>query len=111
MHLGVSIGGIPHLAKNERDVGHPSFVTPLAGLLRQRHRDGQRLNIGRRRSGDQRIVASNRTGADVCVGAPTASGATDGYANQEDGRQDAHSQSALQSPPLPQEADAQHATR
>jgi hypothetical protein len=80
-------------------------------LLRQRHRDGQRLHIGRRRSGDQRIVASNRTGADVCVGAPTARGATDGYANQEDGRQDTHSQSALQSPPLPQEADAQHATR
>jgi hypothetical protein len=26
MHLGVNIGGIPHLAKNERDMGHPSFV-------------------------------------------------------------------------------------
>jgi hypothetical protein len=26
MHLAVNIGGIPHLAKNERDVGHPSFV-------------------------------------------------------------------------------------
>jgi len=26
MHLAVNIGGIPHLAKNERDMGHPSFV-------------------------------------------------------------------------------------
>ena len=26
MHLVVNIGGIPHLAKNERDVGHPSLV-------------------------------------------------------------------------------------
>ena len=26
MHLVVNIGGIPHLAKNERDVGHPAFV-------------------------------------------------------------------------------------
>jgi hypothetical protein len=26
MHLTVNIGGIPHLAKNERDVGHPAFV-------------------------------------------------------------------------------------
>jgi hypothetical protein len=26
MHLAVNIRGIPHLAKNERDVGHPSFV-------------------------------------------------------------------------------------
>src|SRR3984885_8140951 len=26
MHLAGNIGGIPHLAKNERDVGHPSFV-------------------------------------------------------------------------------------
>jgi hypothetical protein len=23
-HVPVNIGGIPHLAKNERDVGHPS---------------------------------------------------------------------------------------
>jgi hypothetical protein len=27
MHLAVNSGGIPHLAKNERDMGHPSFVT------------------------------------------------------------------------------------
>src|SRR5271168_1972684 len=26
MQLAVNIGGIPHLAKNERDVGHPAFV-------------------------------------------------------------------------------------
>jgi hypothetical protein len=26
MHLAVNIGGIPHLAKNERDMGHPSLV-------------------------------------------------------------------------------------
>jgi hypothetical protein len=26
MHLAVNIGGIPHLAKNERDMGHPSVV-------------------------------------------------------------------------------------
>src|SRR6202453_4135961 len=26
IHLAVNIGGIPHLAKNQRDVGHPSFV-------------------------------------------------------------------------------------
>src|ERR1700728_488213 len=26
MDLAVNIGGIPHLAKNERDVGHPAFV-------------------------------------------------------------------------------------
>jgi hypothetical protein len=26
MHLAVNIGGIPHLAKNERDTGHPSLV-------------------------------------------------------------------------------------
>jgi hypothetical protein len=37
MHLAINIGGIPHLAKYERDVGHPSFVRereadPLAGL-------------------------------------------------------------------------------
>jgi hypothetical protein len=25
-HLAVNIGGIPHLAKNQRNVGHPSFV-------------------------------------------------------------------------------------
>ena len=25
MHLAVNMGGIPHLAKNERDVGHPAF--------------------------------------------------------------------------------------
>ena len=25
-HLAVNIGGIPYLAKNERDMGHPSFV-------------------------------------------------------------------------------------
>jgi len=42
--LNVNIGGIPHLAKNERDVGHPSLVREpefsaaycekaLAGLL------------------------------------------------------------------------------
>jgi hypothetical protein len=24
MHLAVNLGGIPHLAKNERDMGHPS---------------------------------------------------------------------------------------
>jgi hypothetical protein len=24
--LAVNIGGIPHLAKNERDMGHPSLV-------------------------------------------------------------------------------------
>ena len=29
MHLAGNIGGIPHLAKNERDVGHPSFVREL----------------------------------------------------------------------------------
>jgi hypothetical protein len=26
MHLAVNIGGIPYLAKNERDMGHPSFA-------------------------------------------------------------------------------------
>jgi hypothetical protein len=26
MHLAVNVGGIPHLAKNERDVGHPSLA-------------------------------------------------------------------------------------
>jgi len=26
IHLAVNIGGIPHLAKHERDMGHPSFV-------------------------------------------------------------------------------------
>jgi hypothetical protein len=26
MDLAVNTGGIPHLAKNERDVGHPSLV-------------------------------------------------------------------------------------
>jgi hypothetical protein len=26
MDLEVNIGGIPHLAKNQRDMGHPSFV-------------------------------------------------------------------------------------
>ena len=26
IHSVVNIGGIPHLAKNERDVGHPAFV-------------------------------------------------------------------------------------
>jgi hypothetical protein len=26
MRLAVNIGGIPHLAKNERDMGHPSLV-------------------------------------------------------------------------------------
>jgi hypothetical protein len=26
MHLVVNLGGIPHLAKNERDVGHPFLV-------------------------------------------------------------------------------------
>jgi hypothetical protein len=26
MHLAIKIGGVPHLAKNERDMGHPSFV-------------------------------------------------------------------------------------
>jgi hypothetical protein len=26
MHLTVNICGIPHLAKNQRDMGHPSFV-------------------------------------------------------------------------------------
>jgi hypothetical protein len=26
MHLAVNLGGIPHLAKNKRDVGHPSFL-------------------------------------------------------------------------------------
>ena len=25
-HLAINVGGIPHLAKNERDVGHPAFV-------------------------------------------------------------------------------------
>ena len=39
MHLAVGIGGIPHLAKNERDVGHPSLVrglgaTAATGALR-----------------------------------------------------------------------------
>ena len=29
MHLAVNIGGIPHLAKDERDVGHPAFVAEL----------------------------------------------------------------------------------
>jgi hypothetical protein len=29
MHLAVNVGGIPHLAKNERDMGHPSFVREL----------------------------------------------------------------------------------
>jgi hypothetical protein len=27
MHLAVDSGGIPHLAKNKRDMAHPSFVT------------------------------------------------------------------------------------
>jgi hypothetical protein len=26
MHLAVNISGIPHLAKNQRDMGHPSLV-------------------------------------------------------------------------------------
>ena len=26
VHLAVNLGGIPHLAKNERDVGHPAVV-------------------------------------------------------------------------------------
>jgi hypothetical protein len=26
MHLGVNISGIPYLAKNERDMGHPAFA-------------------------------------------------------------------------------------
>jgi hypothetical protein len=26
MHFAGNIGGIPHLAKNERDMGHPAFV-------------------------------------------------------------------------------------
>jgi hypothetical protein len=26
MHLAVNIGGIPYLAKNERDMGHPALV-------------------------------------------------------------------------------------
>jgi hypothetical protein len=26
IYLAVNLGGIPHLAKNERDMGHPSFV-------------------------------------------------------------------------------------
>jgi hypothetical protein len=26
MRLAVNIGGIPYLAKNERDMGHPSFA-------------------------------------------------------------------------------------
>jgi hypothetical protein len=30
MHLAVNIGGIPHLAKNERDVGHPSLVRKVS---------------------------------------------------------------------------------
>jgi hypothetical protein len=32
MHLAVNIGGIPHLAKNERDVGHPSYHSEPAVL-------------------------------------------------------------------------------
>jgi hypothetical protein len=32
-HLAVKICGIPHLAKNERDVGHPSLVRePARGV-------------------------------------------------------------------------------
>jgi hypothetical protein len=34
MHLVVNIGGIPHLAKNERDVGHPAFVREPEFALR-----------------------------------------------------------------------------
>jgi len=30
--LAVNIGGIPHLAKNERDVGHPSFARELGKI-------------------------------------------------------------------------------
>ena len=29
MHLAVKIGGIPHLVKNERDLGHPAFFREL----------------------------------------------------------------------------------
>jgi hypothetical protein len=40
MDLTVSMGGIPHLAKNERDVGHPSFVEGtkrIKGLREKTH--------------------------------------------------------------------------
>jgi hypothetical protein len=30
-HLAVNIGGIPHLAKNERDMGHPSLCEGTSG--------------------------------------------------------------------------------
>jgi hypothetical protein len=30
--LRVESGGIPHLAKNERDVGHPTFVTRTGSI-------------------------------------------------------------------------------
>ena len=33
IHLAVNIGGIPYLAKNERDMGHPSFVTGVAKCM------------------------------------------------------------------------------
>jgi hypothetical protein len=35
VHLAVKIGGIPHLAKNERDVGHPSSVRSQKVLVSQ----------------------------------------------------------------------------
>ena len=31
MHLAVNLGGIPHLAKNERDMGHPALVREREG--------------------------------------------------------------------------------
>jgi hypothetical protein len=31
MHLAVNIGGIPYLAKNERDMGHPSLCEGTSG--------------------------------------------------------------------------------
>jgi len=38
MHLPSSFGGIPHLAKNQRDVGHPSFV-------REREKESSTISI------------------------------------------------------------------
>ena len=31
--LSVNIGGIPYLAKNERDMGHPSFIREREGTI------------------------------------------------------------------------------
>ena len=61
MHCSVNIRGIPHLAKNERDVGHPAFLsdqifpTAPGGNSQARHKyhlatDRQGFHFAARRS-------------------------------------------------------------